>query len=160
MHGCAVHVHLCLSMCSCVYDACRSQRVKSGVSYHSPLYFLYAFIYLYVCICIMVCSRRSKNSFWKLILSFYHISPRNWAQVVRVGHRHLYLLSQLTGLPYFLSQGLSLNLEFPDWPSLAGQQVPRSFSLYLHWAMLPNTWHRPQLFLWVLGIQAQASKSA
>lgn len=39
---------------------------------------------------------RSEDNVWELLF-FYHVGPRHQAQVVRLGSKSLYLLSNLSG---------------------------------------------------------------
>lgn len=40
-----------------------------------------------------MCLMCPNTTLWKLVLFFYHESCKNWAQVLRLGRKHLYLLS-------------------------------------------------------------------
>lgn len=40
---------------------------------------------------------RSGDNLQKYVLAFYHMGPRDRTQVFRLGSRHLYSLSHLTG---------------------------------------------------------------
>ena len=53
----------------------------------SPAQSLQAPVRMCVCVCVCVCvlSFRSEGNFQGLILSFYHVGPRNETQVARLG---------------------------------------------------------------------------
>jgi hypothetical protein len=54
-----------------------------------------------------VCMGRSEGYLQKPALSFHHVNPWDWTQVVRVGSKHLYPLNHLAR-----SQG-----PFENWDS-------------------------------------------
>jgi hypothetical protein len=63
------------------------------------------FIYLCECMHALVLMWRSENSIQESVLSFYHLSPRNQTQVLKLGGCCLYLQSHLTGPcgPYIIN---------------------------------------------------------
>lgn len=58
---------------------------------------MYVTVYVYMNVCgvhTTVLMQRSEDNLQELAL-FYHVGPRNQIQVVRLGSKYLYLLSQL-----------------------------------------------------------------
>lgn len=74
--------------------------------------YIYLCVYVCVWVCVCVCTHtcvvtpmwKPEGDFWVLILSFHHVCPQDWAQVVRPGGKHVYLLGHLT-CPSTISYG-------------------------------------------------------
>lgn len=64
-------------------------------------------VIMWMCVCVCVCPVwyqsclgvhvEVRGQLWELILSFYHVGPRNWTEVLRHGNKCHYLWSHLAG---------------------------------------------------------------
>lgn len=71
---------------------------------------------------------RSEDNSQKLVFSFHCVGLGVQTQSTRFGSQHPYLMSHLASpLPYFLRQGLALNLELAKEGRLPSQQALGTF---------------------------------